>query len=92
MPTDTLVAYVGPLYTPRQPQPHCRELQDAFGAHLGTCYIKSSWRSNGRRMCQVGARVQGVDYTGRGVDRTGTGLGRVEIRVRLRRCAKQPRR
>lgn len=81
---EYIVAYVGPLYTPAQPQPHCRVLTNWTGSPLGTCCIKSSWRVNsyiGPHMCQIYARINGADYTGRGF---GEGMA-----VRLRRCAKQ---
>lgn len=61
-----------------------RALNDWHGNQIGTCYISKSWpvRSYiGSRMCQIYARINGVNYTGRGF---GEGMS-----VNLRRCANQ---
>lgn len=87
---DCVIGYVGKLLNVN---PHgtamivtngTRALTDWHGRQIGTCYISRSWRVNsyiGSHMCQIYARINGVDYTGRGF---GEGMS-----VKLRRCARQ---
>lgn len=86
---DYAIAYVGKtlgdgMGVDRHGSTSRRALNDWHGNQIGTCYISKSWPIHsyiGSRMCQIYARINGVDYTGRGF---GEGMS-----VNLKRCAKQ---